>query len=207
MEMFEIALPDSTGCNMQLADPYLLNWYEQAENRTLWLDKELADDGVEIAKKIIRWNFEDADHDIPVEKRKPIRVMLLSPGGDLYVMLAIIDAIMMSKTPVYTCAVSLAASAACAILVSGHKRYAFPHAHGMWHSGSGAMSGTTGQMQDTTKHLDTVERQLQNMLMERTNVSSRLLKKYKDRDWYLSADEMLEHGFIDKIVDDIDEIL
>lgn len=207
MDVFELAIPKEVGATARLADPYLLSYYEQAENRTLWLDTELTDDGSEIVKKIMRWNWEDEDKGVPVEERNPIHIMLLSPGGDLYVMLAIVDAIRMSKTPVYTCAVSLTASAACAILVAGHKRYAFPHAHGMWHSGSASMAGTTGQMQDTTKHLDVVESQLQKMLMDRTKVTSRQIKKYKDRDWYMSADEMLEYGLVDKIIESLDEIL
>lgn len=207
MDVFELAIPKEVGATARLADPYLLSYYEQAENRTLWLDSELTEDGSEIVKKIIRWNWEDEDRDIPIDQRKPIHIMLLSPGGDLYVMLAIVDAIRMSKTPVYTCAVSLTASAACAILVAGHKRYAFPHAHGMWHSGSAGVSGSMEQVQSATKHLDMIEKHMQEFLLERTKVDAKMLKKYKDKDWYLSASEMLELGFIDHIVESLNEIL
>ncbi len=207
MDVFELEIPKDVSATMRLPDPYLVSYYEQAENRTLWLDSELTDDGSEIVKKILRWNLEDADKEIPVEKRKPIRIMLLSPGGDTYVMLAIVDAIRMSKTPVYTCVVSLAASAACTILVAGHKRFAFPMSHGMWHSGSAGVSGSMEQVQSATKHLDVVEKQMQEFLLDRTQVDQKMLKKYKDKDWYLTASEMLDLGFIDRIVENLDEIL
>ncbi len=207
MDIFELDIPKDVSATMSLPDPCLLSYYEQAENRTLWLDHELAEDGSEIVKKIFRWNWEDEDRNIPVEQRQPIRIMLLSPGGDLYVMLAIVDAICLSKTPVHTCAVSLAASAACSILVAGHRRYAFPLAHGMWHSGSAGVAGSMEQVQSATKHLDIIDKGQQSFLMEHTSVDAKLLKKYKDKDWYLTAEEMLELGFIDKIVESLDEIL
>ncbi len=207
MDVQEIVMPVGCGANVQLPDPYLLSYYEQAENRTLWLDKELEGDGAEIVKKIMRWNFEDKDMGIPVEERKPIRVVLLSPGGDIYTMLAIMDAILLSTTPVYTYVVGLAASAACVLLLAGHKRYALPHAHAMWHSGSAGMSGTMGQLQDVTKHLDVVEEQMSKFLMDRTTISAKLLKKYKDRDWYFTAEQMVEYGMVDGILDTLDGII
>ena len=207
MDVLELNIPKDVSATMHLPDPYLVSYYEQAENRTLWLDSELADDGSEIVKKILRWNLEDEDKDIPVEKRKPLRIMLLSPGVDTYVMLAIIDAIRISTTPVYTCVVSLAASAACAILVAGHKRFAFPMSHGMWHSGSAGVSGSMEQVQSATKHLDMIEKHMQEFLLERTKVDQKMLKKYKDKDWYLTASEMLDLGFVDRIVENVNEIL
>lgn len=207
MELLDVVIPSGSNANAQLPDPFMLNYYEQAQERIIWLDRMLDEDGIEIVKKILWWNMEDADRDLPVEERKPIRVMLVSPGGDIYVMLAIMDAIRMSKTPVYTCAVSLAASAACVILLAGSKRFAFPHAHGMWHSGSAGVSGSMEQVQSATKHLDVIEDQMQEFFLERTNVSPRTLKKYKDKDWYFSAKEMLDNGLIDRIVESVDEIL
>lgn len=207
MELVDIMIPSGCNANAQLPDPFLLNYYEQAQERIIWLDKAVEDDGIEIVKKILWWNAEDDDNDISVDKRKPIRFMIVSPGGDIYVMLAIMDAVLMSKTPVYTCAVSLAASAACAILIAGHKRFAFPHAHGMWHSGSAGVSGSMEQVQSATKHLDGIEEQMTDFFLERTNVTGRTLKKYKDKDWYMNAKEMLNNGLIDTIVGSIDEIL
>jgi len=207
MDVIDVVLPKEVSATMSLPDPYLVNYYEQLENRTLWLDREVDGEGAEIVKKIFRWNTEDNDRNIAVEDRVPIRVMLLSPGGDIYVMLAIMDAIRLSKTPVYTCVTSFAASAACAILIAGHKRFSLPFGHAMWHSGSAGLSGTMEQVQSATKHLDVIEDQLQTYFMERTNVDKKQLKKQKDKDWYMTAEEMLTLGLIDKIVESLDDIL
>lgn len=205
--MFEITMPVESGCNAQLADPYLLNYYEQADNRIIWLDTELTESGIEIAKKIMMWNLEDSDKNVPVEERKPIKLMLMSPGGDIYAMLSLSDTIRLSKTPVYTCVFGLAASAASVLLISGHKRFCMPTAHAMWHSGSAGVSGTMNQVKDASKHLDVIETQMKQLLLERTKVDAKKFKKVQDQDWYLTAADMIEWGFVDKVVEDLDEIL
>lgn len=207
MDLFEIKMPVDTGCNLKLPDPYLLNYYEQVDNRIIWLDHELTEEGIEIVKKILTWNLEDNDKNIPVEDRKPIKLMLMSPGGDVYTMTSIIDTIRLSKTPVWTCAFGLAASAACLLLMSGHKRFCMPTAHAMWHAGSAGMSGTMSQVQDTTNHLNVLESQMNEMLFERTKVDKKKFNKVKKSDWYMDAGEMVEWGFVDKIVESLDEIL
>lgn len=207
MDLFEIKMPVDTGCNMKLPDPYLLNYYEQIDNRIIWLDHELTEEGIEIVKKIMMWNLDDNDKNIPVENRKPIKLMLMSPGGDVYTMLSLIDAIKLSKTPVWTCSFGLAASAACMLLMSGHKRFCMPTSHAMWHAGSAGMSGTMTQVKDTSKHLDVLETQMQDILFNSTKVDKKKFKKVQDSDWYLTAADMVEWGFVDKIVESLDEIL
>ena len=207
MDIFEVQLPQASGANMQLPDPFLLNYYESAENRQLWLDTEVGDATIEIAKKIIKWNADDNDANIPVEKRVPIKLYIASNGGDIYAMLVVLDAILASKTPVYTVNMGLAASAACVILVAGHKRFTMSHAHALWHSGSGGLSGTMEQLQSATKHLDTVDDQMQVLFLDRTKVELKAYKKQKDRDWYFTAEQMLESGLVDEIVASIDQIL
>lgn len=207
MEQINIAIPTGTGANLQLPDPFILNYYEALEHRVVWLDSEVSDESIEIVKKIMRWNAEDGDMDIPVDSRVPIKLMISSPGGDVYTMLALMDAILTSKTPVYTCAVSLAASAACVVLLAGHKRFALPHAHAMWHSGSGGLSGTMEQIQSASKHLDTIEDQMQEFFLQRTKIDIKAYKKQKDKDWYFTSAQMLESGLVNQIVESIDEIL
>lgn len=207
MELLDIVLPTGAGANLQLPDPYMLNYYEALDNRTLWLDTEVTGETIEIAKKIQKWNSDDEDSDIPIEKRKPIKICISSGGGDAYVMWAVVDTILASKTPVYTINMGLAGSAACVILVSGHKRFSMPHAHALWHSGSGGISGTMDQIQSASKHFDAMEAHLQAVLLERTKIDVKQYKKQKDKDWYFTAEQMLESGLVDSIVSDISTIL
>lgn len=207
METFEISIPNGSGANKQLPDPFLLNYYEAADNRILWIDTEVNEATVEIAKKIIKWNIDDETAGIKVDERIPIMLYIASAGGDVYSMLVVLDAILMSKTPVFTVNMGLAASAACVLLVAGHKRFSMPHAHALWHSGSGGLSGTMEQLQSATQHLDTMDLQLQEMFLERTNIDLKTYKKKKNQDWYFTAQQMLDNGLIDKIVDDVREII
>ena len=207
MDTFEIQIPAGSGANKQLPDPYLLNYYESVDNRILWIDSAVSEDTIEIAKKIVRWNSEDDDASIPVENRMPIKLYIASGGGDAYAMLVVLDAILSSQTPVYTVNMGLAASAACVLLIAGHKRFAMPHSHALWHSGSGGLSGTMEQLQSATKHFDTMDAQLQDLFLSKTKIDLKTYKKQKDKDWYFTADQMLDGGLVDVIVSSINEIL
>lgn len=207
MDTFEIQIPAGSGANKQLPDPYLLNYYESVDNRILWIDSAVSENTIEIAKKIVRWNSEDDDASIPVENRMPIKLYIASGGGDAYVMLVVLDAILSSQTPVYTVNMGLAASAACVLLIAGHKRFAMPHSHALWHSGSGGLSGTMEQLQSATKHFDTMDAQLQDLFLSKTKIDLKTYKKQKDKDWYFTADQMLDGGLVDVIVSSVNEIL
>ncbi|OUN23638.1 hypothetical protein B5G34_00625 [Flavonifractor sp. An82] len=207
MDTFEIQIPAGSGANKQLPDPYLLNYYESVDNRILWIDSAVSEDTIEIAKKIVRWNAEDDDASIPIENRMPIKLYIASGGGDAYAMLVVLDAILSSQTPVYTVNMGLAASAACVLLIAGHKRFAMPHSHALWHSGSGGLSGTMEQLQSATKHFDTMDAQLQDLFLSKTKIDLKTYKKQKDKDWYFTADQMLDGGLVDVIVSSVNEIL
>ena len=207
MGTFEIQIPAGSGANKQLPDPYLLNYYESVDNRILWIDSAVSEDTIEIAKKIVRWNAEDDDASIPIENRMPIKLYIASGGGDAYAMLVVLDAILSSQTPVYTVNMGLAASAACVLLIAGHKRFAMPHSHALWHSGSGGLSGTMEQLQSATKHFDTMDSQLQDLFLSKTKIDLKTYKKQKDKDWYFTADQMLDGGLVDVIVSSVNEIL
>ena len=185
----------------------MLNYYESADNRILWLDSDVSETTVEIAKKIIYWNAQDDDASIADEKRTPIKLYIVSGGGDAYSMLVVLDAILSSRTPVYTVNMGLAASAACVLLIAGHKRFAMPHSHALWHSGSGGLSGTMEQLQSATKHFDTMDAQLQDLFLSKTKIDLKTYKKQKDKDWYFTADQMLDGGLVDVIVSSVNEIL
>ena len=67
--------------NQQLPDEELLAFYQDLENRVLWIDDEISDLSLLYVKNILRWNKEDSG--IPIEQRKPIKLLFHSVGGDL----------------------------------------------------------------------------------------------------------------------------
>lgn len=194
------ALPADSPANLKLADPVLLNYYKAVDERVLWLDSTIDENTVELTKQIMIWNGEDSRSDILPKNRRPIHLYILSAGGSVYQMNALMDAILMSTTPVYTYNMGLAASAACVVFLCGEKRYAAPHSHAMWHSGAAGLEGTMEQIQSASKHFDRMEDQMRDFLISRTNVDLKLYRRYKDKDWYLDANEQIEYGFATDLI-------
>ena len=202
-EMNEIMLeiPEYVA-NMQLPDPFLRDHYRDEANRIFWLDSNVDENTLELVKMIIRCNKEDKDK--PVENRAPIRVMINSGGGDVQVELTIINAIKLSKTPVYTINFCNAMSAAADILACGHKRYALPGTIVMVHSGGYSVVGTVEQAESRQKYVSSLMKKANDEFLARTKVSAKTLKKTGATDWYMHEDEALANGVIDEIITDLD---
>ena len=92
-----------------------------------------------VAHLIRFWN--KADEGIPVEDRKPIKLLIDSYGGSLVGGLMIADAIRLSKTPVYTVNAGTAYSAGLLVFITGHRRFCYPSASFLFHEGSTATAG------------------------------------------------------------------
>ena len=143
MAGIEITIPNQLE-NLQLPSPELLSYYQDLGERIIWLDDEVNEYTLDIAKKIIDWNR--ADKKKPIEKRKPIKIMFFSPGGALDVNNTLIDIITLSETPVWGINMGRCCSAAAYIFLSCHKRFMLPKSYFLYHQGSGAFSGTYGEV-------------------------------------------------------------
>lgn len=190
--------------NMQLPDPYLREYYKDEADRVFWIDSDVNDNTLDLVKMIIRCNKEDNGKS--VTDRKPIRVMINSGGGDVQVELTIINAIKISKTPVYTINFCNAMSAAADILVSGHKRFALPGTVVMVHSGGYNVGGTVEQANSRQKYVDALIKKANEEFLARTKIKPATLKKKGAFDWYFDEKEALEMGVIDEIITSFDEI-
>jgi ATP-dependent Clp protease protease subunit len=190
--------------NLQLPDPNLRDYYRDEKDRIFWLDDSVADRAQDLIKMIIRCNKEDKGKQ--VEERKPIKIFIDSPGGDVTFMWAIIKMIEMSKTPVWTINYCTAYSAAAEILASGHVRLAFPGSHVMIHLGSCAYMGDAANVEATKKYFDALSKKTVDHLLERTKIEPKMFKKKTMTDWFLDEDEALKNGVVDRIITDFDEI-
>ena len=184
-------------------DEYKLLIHHQ--QRELYLEDVDSDASSELVRLIIDFNREDdtleAEHD-KVEsnvERKPIYLYINSYGGSVTDAYAIIDAIEMSKTPIYTICVGTAYSAGGIILISGHKRFMYPKASFMFHEGSAGMFGDAGKVKDTMKFYERQLKQLENFILTKTKITQELYDTKLSNDWYLTAEECLQHGIIDKV--------
>ena len=204
MNEIAVMLPQNIE-NLQLPAPELVTYYKNDNNRTFWIEDEIGDGLFEYSKQILRFNQEDRD--IPVEERKPIKFFIDSPGGDLETMLAFIGLVGISKTPIWMINAGIAYSAAGLILMSGHKRFALPNSQCLIHTGSGQLGGTFDQTTEQMKNYKQMVEKMKNFIISHTNIDQKLFNKNKSKDWFIKTEEQLELGIVDKIVDDLDEIL
>lgn len=187
-----------------LPDPATLDYYRDLKDRVIWIDYDIDESLLSVVKQIIRFNKEDKD--IPVEERKPIKLLIYTYGGDLGAMFTLIDTILMSKTPVHTYNMGKALSAGFQILISGHKRYALKNSTALYHSGSGGTCGTYEQTEAQMQEYKRLVALMQNHCLSRTKIDQKTFNKYKTKDWYMSSEEQLQYGVVDTILDNPDII-
>ena len=196
-----VAIPEAVE-NLQLPNPDLLTYYKDEQDRVLWIEGEIGDGLFELSKMILRYNIEDKN--IPVENRKPIKIFINSPGGDLDTTLAFIGLMNISKTPIFTIDACWAYSAAGLILMAGHKRYALPNTECLIHSGSGQLGGSYEQTTEQMKNYKYLVDKMRDFILSKTQIDQKTFKKNSQKDWYIYTEEMLELGIVDAIIDDLD---
>lgn len=203
-KLMEFLLP--TGLeNLQLADPSLALFYNNLEQRIIWLDQEVDENCLDILRNILRWNQEDKD--IMPKDRKPIRLFFFSPGGDLEVNNALIDTITLSKTPVWGINVGRCYSAAAFIFLACHERYCLASSQFLLHQGSGAFSGTYQEILPQVMAYQEQIEKLAEFVAERSTYDMDEIAANITSDWYISADEGVEHGIYTKKIESIDDLL
>lgn len=203
-ELLKIAIPQNLE-NLTLPSPELLNYYRNLEDRVIWIDYGVDETILEVSRLIMYFN--KLDKDIPIEERKPIKLLLYSYGGDGQACFSLLDVIALSKTPVHTINMGVAMSAGLLILIAGHKRFCLKNSTALAHSGSGGASGTFEQTEAQMKDYKRFVETMRNYIIERTNIDTKTLNKYKNKEWYLYAEDQIKYGIVDKIVEDIIEIL
>lgn len=198
-----VGIPEKVA-NLQLPDPTLRDFYKYEQDRVFWVD-EIADETLDVVKMIIKCNKEDKG--VPVKDRKPITLMIDSPGGSVEVLYSIIKAIEISKTPVRTICYCNAFSAAADLLACGTTgyRYCMPGTNVMMHSGSTQLCGTVAQVDAAKKYYDSMSKNIVNFVMSKTKIDTKTQKKMKD-DYYMTCEDALNLGIIDNIITNLDEV-
>ena len=205
-ELINLLLGDSPTANLQLADPDLVQYYNDIENRVLWVDAEVDENCLDLVSKIIFWNREDKGK--PIDARKPIKIFFNSPGGDLDIEETLVSIIKISKTPVWGVALGMVASAASLIYLSCHRRLALPNSYFIFHQGSCAnVSGSYSEVQAAMSDYKAQVEKMEQFYIENTLYPEDVIKEKIQSDWYIHADEAKEYNVITDIVEDIDILL
>ena len=188
--------------NLKLPNPGLKQFYEDLEDRIIWIDDEITEENtIPVTKAILKWNKEDKD--VPIEERKPIKILIFSPGGDLYTTLALVDTMLLSKTPIYTYNMGIAMSGGLLLLLGGSKRFALPHSSALMHSGSGGQSGTYEQIEAQTEAYKKIMKIIKDYIINRTKIDARTHKKFSSKEWYLYIEDQIKYGIVDEVIEDL----
>lgn len=136
------------------------------------------------------------------DPEKDIHLYINSPGGSVTAGMGIFDTMQYIKPDVSTICVGMAASMGSLLLTAGAqgKRLALPNSEVMIHQ---PLGGVRGQATDIKIHADWIlrtKRKLNEIYVERTGQSYEKIDRDTDRDFFMSAEEALAYGLIDKVV-------
>lgn len=137
------------------------------------------------------------------DSEKDICLYINSPGGVVTDGLAILDTMRHLKCDVQTVCMGMAASMGAVLLAGGTKgkRFALPNSEIMIHQPSGGARGQATEIEIVAENILKTKKKLNGLLAEFTGQSIETVTRDTDRDNYMSADEALEYGLIDKILE------
>lgn len=133
----------------------------------------------------------------------PINIYVNSPGGEVYAGMAIYDTIQMVPNPVSTVAVGATASFGTVILTAGTKghRYALPNATIHMHQPLGGVSGQATDIEIQARQILKLKDRLNHILATHTEQPLEIIERDTDRDFYMDAEQAVEYGLVDKILE------
>lgn len=134
---------------------------------------------------------------------KDINIYINSPGGSVYSGLAIYDTIQFIKPQVSTICVGVAMSMGALLLAAGTagKRYCLPNSKVLIHQLSGGFQGPASDIEIHAREALSLRQRLDEILAKHTNQPLDKVEKDTERDYFLSAEEALEYGIVDKILE------
>lgn len=141
------------------------------------------------------------------DAEKDISLYINSPGGEVTSGLAILDTMNYIKPAVSTICVGMAASMAAVLLAAGEKgkRFCLPNSSVMIHQPSGGARGQQTEIEIAAKEIRATRRRLNQILAEATGKPVEQIQADTERDNFMTADEALSYGLVDRIVTSRDE--
>ena len=199
-----IQIPESA--NYSLPNEELLAFYNDLDERTFWIKDEIDSYTLNLAHYILKWNRQDKN--LPITERKPIKLLIHSPGGSLDVLGVLYDVIRLSATPVIGVNMGKSYSAAAMILLACHKRYGLKNSTVLFHNGScSGVEGTFEEIKTFMQEYDKQVKQLSKIIIERTLFDEKEVEEKMKGDWYLSADKCVDKKVYDGIITSIYDLI
>jgi len=165
------------------------------KDRIIFLGEAIDDHVANIV--IAQLLFLDAEN-----KDADIKFYINSPGGSVSAGMAIYDTMQYIKSDVSTICVGLAASMASVLLAAGKagKRFALPNSEVMIHQVMGGAEGQASDIKIRAEHILKIKDKMNKILAQHTGQKVATIEKDSDRDNFMSADEAMKYGIIDKVI-------
>ena len=132
----------------------------------------------------------------------PVRIFIDSPGGDADAGYAIFDMIRFIKPPVWTIGMGLVASAAAIIQLAAPKdrRLGLPNSHYLIHQPLSGIRGVATDIEIHARELEKLRAKINSLIAEETGNPVEQVEKDTDRDYWMSAQEAVKYGLINKVI-------
>ena len=137
------------------------------------------------------------------DPEKDIHLYINSPGGMVTSGMAIYDTMQYLKSPVSTLCFGQAASMGAVLLAAGTKgkRFALPHSRIMLHQPMGGYQGQATDIDIHAREIIRTRRELEQILVRHTGQSEEKIHQDTDRDFFMSGQQALDYGIIDKVIE------
>ena len=137
------------------------------------------------------------------DPKKDISLYINSPGGSVTDGMAIYDTMNFLQCDIVTYCVGQAASMASLLLAAGTKgkRYALPNSRVMMHQPTGGATGQTSDISIAAKEILRWRSRMNELISSHTNKTSEEIANDSDRDFYLTAQDALAYGIVDKVIE------
>ena len=136
-----------------------------------------------------------------VDSERDINIYLNTPGGSVYAGLGIYDTMQFIGSRVGTICTGMAASMGAVLLVAGEKgmRAALPHSRVMIHQPLGGIQGQASDIEITAREILKLKDELYQIISDHSGQTMDKIRQDADRDYWMTANEALEYGMIDKV--------
>ncbi|HNX11961.1 MAG TPA: ATP-dependent Clp endopeptidase proteolytic subunit ClpP [Paludibacteraceae bacterium] len=133
---------------------------------------------------------------------KDISIYLNTPGGSVYAGLGIYDTMQFISSDVATICTGMAASMGAVLLVAGTqgKRSALKHSRIMIHQPSGGAQGVAADMEINLREMLKLKKELYQIIADHSGKTYEQIEKDSDRDFWMTSQEALEYGMIDRVL-------
>lgn len=190
LESIKLSLFEPT---LKYPDPDLIMFYKQLETRDIWLDTEINWETCAFIVQYIQYLNKVESDDMT-----PIKLHIMSNGGELTTMFALYHTIKESKIPVHTINEGAAHSAAFLVFLAGKIRSMNPDAVFVAHEGSGGAMGTFRESKAAMKQYELEVDRMAELIAENTALTKDEINANYDQnaDWYIRYDDAKKYGII-----------